>query len=82
MRRHKRGQLRRVVVRAHEQVTLVLVCRVAGRRLGRRRQSLEVELICVSLPMYFRHYVFVVVVSGTCYTFGRNTSQLVKLIRI
>lgn len=64
VRRHERRQLRGMVVRAHEEVALVLVSRVAGCRLRGRRQPLEIELVRVSLSMYLRHYIFVVVVSA------------------
>lgn len=64
MRTHEAAELSAVMVGAHEQLALVLVAAgVAGRRLRGRRQSLEVELVRVPLPVYLRHDVFVVVVS-------------------
>lgn len=62
MRGHEGRELRRVVVRAHEQIALVLVGRVARRRLRGRRQPLEVKLVRVSLAVDFRHYIFVIVI--------------------
>lgn len=63
MRPHKSSQLGAVVVRAHEELALVLVAaRIAGSWLRRSRQALEVELVGVPFTVHFRHYVFVVVV--------------------
>lgn len=63
---HEGTELGAVVVRAHEQLALVLVTAgIAGRRLRRRCQALEVELVGVPLAVNFRHYVLVVVVPGT-----------------
>ena len=48
----------------HEEFRLVLVSSRICSRLSCSRQSLEIELVGVSLPMYLRHDVLVVVISG------------------
>lgn len=63
MRGHEGGQLGAVVVGAHEEVALVLICGVAGRRLGCSSQPLKVELVRIPFPVYFCHNILVVVVS-------------------
>ena len=56
-------QLRGMVVAGHEKVGLVLVGgRVRCGGLRRRRQSLEVELVGVSLPMHLGHDILVIVI--------------------
>ena len=60
---HERRELSRVVVRAHEQIALVLIRRITRRRLRGRSQALEIEFVGVPLAMNLCHYVFVVVIS-------------------
>jgi len=56
-------QLCGVVVAGHEQVRLVFVGRwVRSGGLRRSRQPLEVELVCVPLPVHLGHDVLVVVI--------------------
>lgn len=61
---HERRELGRVMVGAHKQITLVLVSRVACRRLCGRSQALKIEFVRIPLPVYLRHDIFVVVVSA------------------
>lgn len=60
---HEGGQLGAVVVGTHEEVALVLVSGVTGRRLRGRRQPLKVELVGIPFAVHFGHYILVVVVS-------------------
>lgn len=63
MRSHKAAQLGAVMVRAHEQLALVLVAAgVAGCRLGGGCQPLEVELVGIPFSVHLRHYVLVIVI--------------------
>lgn len=59
---HERAQLGPVMVRRHEQVALVLVGRIR-LGLGRGCQTLEVELVGVTLAVHLRHNVLIVVIS-------------------
>lgn len=60
---HKRREFCGVMVRAHEQITLVLISRITGCWLRRRSKPLEIEFVRVPLAVYFGHNVFVVVIS-------------------
>ena len=52
-----------MVVAGHEKVGLILVgCRIGRGRLRRRGESLEVELVGVSLAMHFGHDILVIVI--------------------
>lgn len=50
------------MVRRHEQVRLVFIGRIGGRRLCGCRQTLEIELVCIAFAMHFAHDVLVVVI--------------------
>ena len=51
------------MVGRHEQIRLVLVGRVGGRRLRRCRKPLEIKLVGVALAVHFAHNVLVVVIT-------------------
>jgi len=62
MRTHERAELGAVVIWCHEQVALVLVGGIAGRRLSSSCQALEIEFVRIPLAVHLGHYIFVVVV--------------------
>lgn len=63
---HETAQFGAVMVRTHEKLALVLVAAwITGRWLSSSCQSLKIKFVRVSFPVYFRHYVFVVVVPKT-----------------
>ncbi len=52
------------VVGRHEQVRLVFIGRIGGRRLSCRRQPLEIKLVCVAFAVHFAHDVLVVIITA------------------
>jgi len=62
VRTHERAELGAVVIWCHEQVALVLVGGITGRRLSGGCQALEIELVRIPLAVHLGHYVFVVVI--------------------
>lgn len=61
------------VIRRHEQVRLVFIGRIGGRRLGRRRQPLEIKLVGVAFAVHFAHDVLVVVITAKCKMDSKST---------
>lgn len=64
MRTHKRAELGAVMIWSHEQIALILIGGITGRRLCGSRQALEVELVRVALAMHLGHDILVIVVSA------------------
>lgn len=78
---HKWCQFRAMVIGRHEQVTLIFIRWIAGRRLCGGCQSLKIEFVCVPLSMHFCHYIFVVVVPAPKQQ-QINTQRLFYYIRV
>lgn len=66
-----------MVIGRHEQIALIFVRWIAGRRLCGGRQSLEIEFVCVPLAMHFCHYILVVVVPA----FEIKTKKIINSFR-
>lgn len=64
MRTHKRAELGAVMIWRHEEIALILVGGITGRRLCGSCKTLEIKLVRIALAMHLGHDVLVVVVSA------------------
>ena len=75
MRTHEGAEFGAMMIWCHEEIALVFVGGVAGRRLRSRCQSLEIKLISIPLAMHLRHYVLIIIISA-------NTTTTTTIVNI
>lgn len=59
---HERCQFGAVMVRCHEQITLILVCWIGSGWLCSGRQTLKIKLIRIAFAVHLRHNVFIIII--------------------